>query len=191
MPRLSKIVTRNGDGGNTGTADRREIRKSSQRIETIGAIDELNSFIGLLRCALPPADDREDNDAFLEHTQHVLFNLGGGLAMGDSMLEAEAVADLETEIEAHNAELPPLKEFILPQGSEATVRAHVCRTVTRRVERDLVRLIDQEDLPAAVEALPYINRLSDYFFVLGRNLARVSGGVETEWAKPARAAPGH
>ncbi|WP_019023102.1 MULTISPECIES: cob(I)yrinic acid a,c-diamide adenosyltransferase [unclassified Thioalkalivibrio] len=184
MPRVSKVVTRNGDEGNTSTADRRHIRKSSERIEVIGTIDELNALVGLLRCAIPSGEDSSEDDEFLEITQNHLFNIGGGLAMGESMMPADAVEMLDSEIEAHNDELPPLKEFVLPQGSEATVRAHVCRTVTRRVERSLVRLVDQEDLPAAVEALPYINRLSDYFFVLSRSLSAAAGATEAQWSKP-------
>src|SRR6187551_256686 len=131
--RLSKIVTRTGDEGTTGLGDGSRVPKDSARVEAIGTVDELNSIVGLLRATadLPPAVS-----TLLLRVQHDLFDLGGELAVpGYSVLVDAHVAALESAVEDFNAQLPPLKEFILPGGSEASARCHMARTVARRAER--------------------------------------------------------
>jgi cob(I)alamin adenosyltransferase len=175
--RLSKIITRTGDEGTTGLGDGSRIPKDSARIEAIGAVDELNSSIGMLRAspALPEAVSK-----LLLRVQHDLFDLGGELAVpGYSVLVDAHVAALEDAVEQFNAQLPPLKEFILPGGSEAAARCHLARTVARRAERRCWALAHAENTRAV--ALIYLNRLSDLLFVLARSLARHEGSNEVLW----------
>jgi cob(I)alamin adenosyltransferase len=175
--RLSKIITRTGDEGTTGLGDGSRVTKDSARIEAIGTVDELNSSIGLLR-ALPglPAPVSK----LLLRVQHDLFDLGGELAVpGYSVLTQTHVTALEDAVEEFNAQLPPLKEFILPGGSEAAARCHLARTVARRAERRCWTLAHAENTRGI--ALIYLNRLSDLLFVLARTLARHEGGAEVLW----------
>jgi cob(I)alamin adenosyltransferase len=175
--RLSKIITRTGDEGTTGLGDGSRVPKDSARIEAIGTVDELNSSIGLLRAApaLPEAVSR-----LLLRVQHDLFDLGGELAVpGYSVLVDAHVAALESAVEDFNAQLPPLKEFILPGGSEASARCHMARTVARRAERRCWALAHAENTRGV--ALIYLNRLSDLLFVLARMLARHEGNREVLW----------
>jgi cob(I)alamin adenosyltransferase len=175
--RLSKIITRTGDEGTTGLGDGSRVPKDSARIEAIGTVDELNSTIGLLR-AVPglPADIA----ALLLRVQHDLFDLGGELAVpGYSVLTEAHVAALEDAVERLNATLPPLKEFILPGGGEASARCHVARTVARRAERRCWTMAHGESTRGI--ALIYLNRLSDALFVMARALARHEGGSEVLW----------
>src|SRR5262245_24623516 len=169
--RLSTIVTRTGDSGTTGLGDGSRVPKDSARIEAIGTVDELNSTIGLLR-ALPglPADIA----SLLLRIQHDLFDLGGELAVpGYSAITQAHVDALEEAVERCNEDLPPLKEFILPGGSEAAARCHLARTVARRAER---RCWTQANLDGTQTiALVYLNRLSDLLFVMARVLARQAG----------------
>ncbi|HXD50603.1 MAG TPA: cob(I)yrinic acid a,c-diamide adenosyltransferase, partial [Burkholderiales bacterium] len=124
--RLTKIYTRTGDAGTTGLADGSRVAKHAPRIEAMGAVDELNSTIGVLLCEDVPEEIR----ACLNGVQHDLFDLGGELAVpGYSVLTEAHVTALEDAVEAFNAQLPPLKEFILPGGSEAAARCHLARTV--------------------------------------------------------------
>jgi len=176
--RLTRIYTRSGDDGTTGLAGGSRLTKDHARIDTIGSVDELNSFIGLLRAqTLPEAIDRP-----LEAVQHRLFDLGGELAMpGTEVIGDPRVIDLEKTLDRFNADLPPLEEFILPGGSEAAARCHVARAVCRRAERDLVRLSRLEPVNSASSR--YLNRLSDLLFVLARVLARRDGGEEVIWKK--------
>lgn len=176
--RLTRIYTRSGDDGTTGLAGGSRLTKDHARIDAIGSVDELNSFIGLLRAqTLPEAIDQP-----LEAVQHRLFDLGGELAMpGTEVIGDPRVIDLEKTLDRFNADLPPLEEFILPGGSEAAARCHVARAVCRRVERDLLRLSRLEPVNSASSR--YLNRLSDLLFVLARVLARRDGGKEVIWKK--------
>lgn len=175
--RLSKIYTRTGDEGTTGLGDGTRVRKDSARIEAFGAVDELNSAIGVLLAV--PALPKEVVDCLTE-VQHQLFDLGGELCMpGHEVLSAEPVAALEHVLDAFNDHLPPLKEFILPGGGAAAAACHLARTVARRAERRLWTLAGQE--PVSPHALHYLNRLSDLLFVLARVLARHERGSEVLW----------
>jgi len=176
--RLSKIVTRTGDKGTTGLATGDRVPKAHARIAAIGEVDELNCHIGLLLTLPLPAAVQTP----LSRIQHELFNLGGELSMPPAaLIKAEDVERLETDVETLNADLPPLKEFVLPGGNEPAARAHLARTVARRVERALWALHASE--PLNEHALRYANRLSDLLFVCARVLARVNGGREVTWVK--------
>jgi len=174
--RLSKISTRTGDDGTTGLGDGSRTVKDSPRIHSLGEVDELNSFVGLLLCEDMPAELREE----LVSIQHDLFDLGGELCIpGYEMIKDEHVARLDALLAKYNADLPMLKEFILPAGSRAASLAHVCRTVCRRAERSIVALGHAE----AIRPHPreYVNRLSDLMFVLARVLNRYAGGNDVLW----------
>ncbi|HEY1043249.1 MAG TPA: cob(I)yrinic acid a,c-diamide adenosyltransferase [Telluria sp.] len=174
--RLSKIATRTGDNGTTGLGDGSRTEKDSLRIHSIGEVDELNSFIGLLLAEDVPAEMRED----LVTIQHDLFDLGGELCIpGYQMIKTEHVARLDGLLEKYNEDLPALKEFILPAGSRAASLAHVCRTVCRRAERAIVTLGRSETLHE--HPRQYVNRLSDLMFVLARVLNRHAGGSDVLW----------
>jgi len=174
--RLTRIYTRTGDDGTTGLSDGSRVAKDALRIEAMGAVDELNSSIGVLL-----AEDLPDTArACLVDAQHDLFDLGGELSLpGHPVLADAHVARLETALDAFNAKLPPLKDFILPGGSRAAALAHVARTVCRRAERRVVTLSQQEAV--AAPALHYLNRLSDLLFVLARVLNRHAGGSDVLW----------
>ena len=175
--RLSKIYTRTGDDGSTGLGDGSRVAKDALRVAAYGTVDETNAQVGLLRALLTPDHAAQD---LLAHVQHDLFDLGGELCIpGYTLVKAEQVSALEAGIDALNADLPPLKDFILPGGSVAAAQAHVTRTVCRRAEREVVTLAAQEAVNA--EARQYLNRLSDYLFVLARVLAREAGGSEVLW----------
>lgn len=174
--RLSKIATRTGDDGTTGLGDGSRTGKDSARIHTLGEVDELNSFVGLLLCEDMPADLREE----LVTIQHDLFDLGGELCIPDyQMITDTHVARLDALLEKYNATLPPLKDFILPAGSRAASVAHVCRTVCRRAERSIVSLGRTENINE--QPRQYVNRLSDLMFVLSRVLNRYAGGSDVLW----------
>ena len=174
--RLSKIYTRTGDAGTTGLGDGTRVPKDALRIEVMGECDELNAVLGMV-LALPL---RESIRAVLTEVQHRLFDLGGELCMpGYESIGADDVTQLETDLDAFNDELPPLKEFILPGGGPAAAACHLARTVCRRVERHLVTLVRTEAVNP--HAPSYLNRLSDLLFVLGRVLARDEGGSEVLW----------
>ncbi len=174
--RLTKITTRTGDAGETGLGDGSRVPKESARIHAIGDIDELNSAIGVLLAEEVPAQAR----AALEQVQHDLFDLGGEVCIpGHALLTAAHVTRLDELLERHNAELPALKEFILPGGSRAAAAAHLARTVCRRAERSLVALARRE--PVGELARQYLNRLSDLLFVLGRAFNRHAGRGDSLW----------
>jgi len=163
--RLSKITTRTGDDGNTGLADNTRVGKDHPRIEAMGEVDELNSHIGLLLTETLPDEIR----VLLTQVQQNLFNFGGELAMpGFKGITEDKVALLDEAIARYNAELAPLKEFVLPGGTRAAALAHVCRTVCRRAERRLIALGKSESVPPLL--MQYLNRLSDLLFVLARML---------------------
>ena len=174
--RLSKIYTRTGDGGTTGLGDGSRVPKDGLRIEALGALDETNAQIGVVLSHALPEVARED----LVGIQHALFDLGGELCIpGHAAIDARDVEWLERRMDDFNAVLPPLKEFILPGGSPAAAHCHVARTVCRRAERAIVALSRQEQVRP--QALAFVNRLSDYLFVLSRILARADGGSECLW----------
>jgi len=173
MVRLNRIYTRTGDDGTTGLVDGSRLSKSAARMEAIGAVDEANSAIGLAVCALPGTD----HAASLTRIQNDLFDLGADIATpGDDftpspmtlrMVDAQAEW-LETAIDAINEHLQPLRSFILPGGSESSARVHVARAAARRAERAMVAML--AEAPVNPAALAYINRVSDYLFVLARAL---------------------
>ncbi len=174
--RLSKIVTRTGDAGTTGLGDGSRVAKDCLRIEVIGEVDELNSSLGvLLGEELPAAIG-----AVLLTVQHDLFDLGGELCLpGTKVISTAQVVRLEEAVTQFNANLRPLKEFILPGGTRAAALAHLARTVCRRAERHLVHLAQSENVSDA--ARKYLNRLSDLLFVLGRALNKAGGRGDVLW----------
>jgi cob(I)alamin adenosyltransferase len=175
--RLTKLYTKTGDDGTTGLGDGSRTTKDSARIEAVGTIDELNSWIGLLLAELP-ADEQLIEP--LTDIQHRLFDLGGELAVpGFQLIQAEMVSDLEALCDQLNEELPPLKEFILPGGSKSAGLCHMARSVARRAERIIVTLSKEETVGDDLKR--YINRLSDVLFVMARQLARRDGGQEVFW----------
>jgi cob(I)alamin adenosyltransferase len=174
--RLSKIYTRSGDDGTTGLGDGSRVKKTERRIEAIGTVDELNSLLGLLLAHQMPDEIR----VILTDVQHELFDLGGELSIpGRSAISEEQVNRLETILDKFNADLPPLKEFILPGGSEASAVCHLARSVCRRAERRVIRLGEEEKINAA--ATKYLNRLSDLLFVLARVLNVHAGRTDILW----------
>lgn len=184
--RLSKIYTRTGDDGTTGMADGSRVSKADNLFSVMGDIDELNSHIGLIRAHLAQATTNNKNlstQQLPEHLQqkeldfaqaliiiqHLLFNIGGELAMPEyEGVNATHIEWLEQQIDAMNTTLPPLKDFILPTGSVLVSQLHVARTVCRRAERQAVLL--QQERPQAIRstAVSLINRLSDWLFVAAR-----------------------
>lgn len=170
MARLTRIYTRTGDDGTTRLAEGPRVPKDSARIEAIGTLDELNSHLGVvLTHDLPEAVRR-----CLAQVQNDLFDLGGELSVpGRTAVDANYVSRLERQLDAFNANLPTLREFILPGGSPAAAACHVARSVCRRAERRLVACARSEKFNPQV--LAYVNRLSDLLFVLARVLAREQG----------------
>ncbi len=177
--RLSKIVTRTGDGGTTGLGDGSRVGKDSPRIDTLGEIDELNSAIGVLLAEPFPAECADVRDALLTVQNH-LFDLGGEVCIpGHQSITEEHVAQLEAWAEDYNGKLSPLKEFILPGGTRAAALAHLARTICRRAERSIVHLAHNEAVSDF--ARQYLNRLSDLLFVIGRTLNRAGGNGDVLW----------
>ncbi len=176
--RLSKIYTRTGDAGTTGLGDGSRVAKDSARIEAIGAVDELNSAIGVLLADALPDGVR----GCLLAVQHDLFDLGGELSIpGYASVGPQHVKRLENELDRYNADLAPLKEFILPGGSRGAGLCHVARAVCRRAERRVVSLASTETLSPALRQ--YLNRLSDLLFVLCRVLNQAAGVNDVYWQK--------
>lgn len=175
--RLSRIATRTGDDGTTGLADGSRLPKHHPRIAAIGSVDELNSQLGLLLTEMLPDQVRAE----LLCIQNDLFDLGGTLAVPGAPFAATKLARLDEAIARYNADLSPLKEFILPGGTRAAALCHVARTVARRAERDYLQSLQNET--AAREGLQYLNRLSDLLFVLCRVLNRAAGQPETLWQR--------
>ena len=183
MVKLNKIYPRTGDDGTTGLVDGSRSPKHAARIEAIGAVDEANSALGFAICAIDNADD-------LRRIQNDLFDLGADLATpateDDDFAPSEMVLRmvaaqtewLEQAIDAANANLEPLTSFVLPGGSDAAARLHVARASVRRAERAMTAMAAQ--MPTNSEALAYINRLSDYLFVLAR-VANDEGRGDVKW----------
>lgn len=196
---LNRIYTRAGDTGQTQLVGGQRVPKHVLRIECYGTVDELNSFVGIARVTAEGlASEYLKLHAFaaiLKRIQHELFNLGSILATlpGDvqphqARITQGDIDQLEREIDTANEELQPLRSFVLPGGSRLDAELHVCRTVCRRAERLLVLLAEGEEVPA--EAVQYLNRLSDAFFVWSRWANHVVGAPETLW-EPNAAASAH
>jgi cob(I)alamin adenosyltransferase len=175
--RLSKIYTRTGDDGTTGLGDGSRTPKDSLRVEAYGTVDEANSAIGIVLASDVLPDDVR---LCLVDVQHDLFELGGELCIpGHSAVTDTFIDRLETELDAFNQDLPSLKEFILPGGSQAAAACHLARTIVRRAERRVYTLANVDDVRP--EVVKYLNRLSDLLFVVARVLARVESGQEVLW----------
>ena len=178
-----KIYTKTGDRGETGLFGGARVSKASARVDAYGALDELNSVLGLVRTE--PFD--EELDALLGRVQSQLFNLGAELAtapeskvaVGVPLVSEAEVAALEGAIDRAEAELPPLKTFVLPGGSRAAAHLHLARTVCRRAERKLVLLGQTESVRP--EAVRFVNRLSDALFVFARLANQRLGVADVPW----------
>jgi len=182
--RLSKITTRTGDAGDTGLGDGSRVPKDDARIVALGDVDELNAVLGVVLAEPLPVDIVEA----LQAIQNDLFDLGGELSVpGYRLLTEDHVSRLEQWVAHYNANLPPLKEFILPGGTRAAALMHQARTVARRAERSVVALGARDAVTDA--ARMYLNRLSDLLFVLARVLNRRAGHADAMWRKPAPSDP--
>ena len=172
------IYTKTGDKGTTSLANGERVTKCDVRVEAYGTVDELNSWIGMLRAQLIIVHTNADANAQLAWVQNKLFNLGAQLseAPGEWLAEDD-VHQVEQWIDAMQAQLPRQKGFLLPMGGEAVARCHVCRTVCRRAERRMIEAHADET------SLRFINRLSDYLFVLSRMIAYMLKEQEFEWKK--------
>lgn len=186
MVKLNKIYTRTGDNGTTGLVSGPRRLKSDLRVDAYGAVDETNAFVGLAR---QYTAGNVDLDAALMRIQNDLFDLGADLATPDTgeppqyeplRIVAAQVTWLETEIDRLNAELDPLRSFVLPAGSPASAALHVARTVARRAERQVVALAQIEGEIVSTDAIAYINRLSDFLFVAAR-FANDKGQADVLW----------
>jgi cob(I)alamin adenosyltransferase len=175
--RLSKIYTRTGDEGTTGLGDGSRVPKDSPRVEAYGTVDEANSTIGLVLAGdNVPAEVR----TCLTEVQHDLFELGGELCIpGHKAVSQDFIDRLEHDLDGFNADLPRLREFILPGGGPSAAACHMARTVVRRAERRVFTLSRSEDVRP--EVIRYLNRLSDLLFVVARVVARAEHGSEILW----------
>lgn len=174
--RLSKIYTRTGDDGSTGLGDGTRVPKDHSRVEAFGTVDELNSALGVALSFGLPADVRDA----LAAVQHELFDLGGELCIPGSQAIGQAhVTRLERALDTLNALLPPLKEFILPGGSQAAALLHLARAICRRAERRTVHLAQSETVNR--HAIEYLNRLSDLLFVSARYVNAADQVAEVLW----------
>jgi len=175
--RITKVTTKGGDDGQTSLGNGERVSKNHLRIHAMGEVDKLNSVIGWTR-SIAQSGIKDD----LEKIQQDLFNLGGELAVsgGDQeLLKNTRLEWLEIESETMIKELPPLKEFILPGGSELSSRIHIARTECRNTERTLVSLGEVETVPDIHRH--YLNRLSDYLFILARKVKNDEGSTEVQW----------
>ena len=185
MAKKSNVYTRTGDKGMTSLVGGKRVPKNHVRLEAYGMVDELNSQIGVL---MSYVDDEHDHD-FLLGVQNTLFVVGSNLATDTSVRELsqgsvvspEMVERIEKEIDEVDASLPPLRAFVLPSGCRAASVAHVCRTVCRRAERRILSLHDVAEVDEQV--MLYVNRLSDYLFVLARKLNVQAGNQEIFWKR--------
>jgi cob(I)alamin adenosyltransferase len=181
---LNRIYTKAGDQGQTHLAGGQRVAKDSLRIECYGTVDELNAFVGM--AGISSADSIPQLAAILKRVQHELFNLGSILATKpqdvhpkQARITPAEIAQLESEIDRMNADLAPLRSFVLPGGSRLNTELHACRTICRRAERIAVSLAREEEIPP--EAIQYLNRLSDAFFVWSRWANHVLGVPEVLW----------
>lgn len=199
--RIHKVYTRTGDEGMTDLVGGDRVAKDSLRIESYGTVDELQSVLGVLRAALTEAAESDrlpevcggigEIVGHIHRVQQDLFDLGSTLATPPQHLDRvkspiteERVGWLEETMDLWNEELPPLRSFVLSGGGRFSAHGHVARTVCRRCERIVLRLAREEEVPD--EVLRYLNRLSDFLFVLARHLARVFGEDEPLWETPLR-----
>jgi cob(I)alamin adenosyltransferase len=189
---LNRIYTKTGDQGETHLAGGQRVLKDSLRIECYGTVDELNAFVGM--AGVSAADSVPELAAILRRVQHELFNLGSILATRPSDVHPKQaritpteILQLEQEIDRMNADLPMLRSFVLPGGSRLNTELHACRTICRRAERIAVSLSREEEIPP--EAIQYLNRLSDAFFVWSRWANHILGVPEVLW-EPNQAASG-
>ena len=183
---MTKIYTKSGDKGKTSLVGGRRVSKTDIQIEAYGTVDELNSFVGLL---VSSTDDSVETD-FLVRIQHHLFDLGTLLASemtadstSISLFADSHIHQLEAHIDEIDQQLPPLHNFILPGGIRPAALSHVCRTICRRAERHIVRLYEQKNIVSDESIIRYINRLSDYFFLLSRKLNKNNEFCEIYWHK--------
>lgn len=191
--KITKVYTKTGDNGTTSLVGGIRIGKADIRLEAYGTVDELNSHLGLL-AALLPADDNNlpdsDDRRTIEQIQSILFNIGTHLATDLSQtplypsarLPEGATKQLEEEIDSTLSLLPEAQGFVLPGGTPAAAQAHVCRTVCRRAERRVVALAAEAEV--GLEIQTYLNRLSDYLFVLAKKLNFIAGESEKMWHNP-------
>jgi cob(I)alamin adenosyltransferase len=189
---LNRIYTKTGDKGETHLVGGQRVPKDSLRIECFGTVDELNAFVGM--ACVTSAETLPQLAAILRRVQHELFNLGSILATKaedvhpkQARVTSVEIAQLEKEIDQANDDLSPLRSFVLPGGSRLNAELHVCRTICRRAERLAVSLAREEQIPP--EAVQYLNRLSDAFFVWSRWANHVLGAPEVLW-EPNRSASG-
>ena len=194
---LNRIYTRQGDAGETHLAGGQRVAKDDLRITAYGTVDELNAVLALARISCRDSGDTRlaELGAVLRRVQHELFNLGSILATRSedvhpqqARVTAAEVEQLEREIDAANAELDPLRSFVLPGGTRINAELHLARTVCRRAERAVVTLARAESVPP--DAVHYLNRLSDALFVWSRWVNRILGEPEVLW-EPNEAASGH
>lgn len=178
-----KIYTKTGDAGETGLFGGPRVKKHDPRIEAYGTIDELNAALGLVRCDLPPGEV----ESLLSQIQSELFDVGAQLATPDpakhqmQLLGQAPIRNLEQAIDQFEAQLPLLKQFILPGGVRAAAGLHLARCICRRAERRMVALAESESISA--ELIVYVNRLSDLLFVLARAVNQQAGAPDVPWQK--------
>jgi len=183
MTKEFKIYTKTGDDGTTGLVGGTRVKKYALRLEAYGTIDELNSLLGVIRSLAVPAEIVD----FLVQIQNKLFNIGSRLASDEKgeeftsnlAVRNEDIEVLELAIDRYQEGLPELRNFILPGGELSVAQCHVARTVCRRAERRIVEFSEQEKVQP--ELIKYINRLSDFLFVLARYLGHKNGVAETPW----------
>ena len=182
--RLSKIYTRTGDDGETGLGDGSRVKKTHPRVEAMGSVDELNSIMGVVveGLILEGFDDLIDIANFMRSLQHRIFDLGGELSIpGFEIVTQDHVIAIEEHLDALNDHLDPLENFILPGGSALIANCHMARAICRRAERNVALLAESEDVNTASKE--FLNRLSDYLFVVARSCARIAGVDEVLWQK--------
>lgn len=176
-----KIYTKTGDKGMTGLFGGKRLPKDDLRIEAYGTVDELNAFVGTLNTSF--IDEIQNN--LLNEIQKRLFTIGSNLASDPDKemitpdVKVDDISDLEYAMDNMEEELPPLKNFVLPGGHHAAALAHVCRTICRRAERRVISLDRESTVDPLI--IQYLNRLSDYFFMLSRYIVHVNGAEEIAW----------
>ncbi len=183
----SKIYTQTGDGGMTSLVGGERVSKTHFRLEAYGTVDELNSFIGLLI-----EEIQEENDLqILREIQYILFSVGSYLATGESKfsstpccIKEENILLLEKEIDKTDEMLPKLNHFILPGGCKSAALSHICRTICRRAERNIYKITEFAHVEKDI--LRFINRLSDYFFILARKQCHINKKSEILWENPCK-----
>ena len=185
--RLSKIYTKTGDLGETGLGDGSRVSKTDPRVEAIGTVDELNSVIGLLVEELDNLENSKLRDIieFLRYSQHRIFDLGGELSIpGYEIINQSHIKKIESDLDRLNSNLEPLKNFILPGGSRLIATAHLARATCRRAERRVIAISrdpSTQENSINANAIRYLNRFSDYLFVVARSCALITGKEEILW----------